>query len=149
MWITLRKQKPIGSSMSFFISLCFHVLIQNLLSDHRPDSAAEDIFVSHTVGPSLASCKLQITPLQVNTHGHPKPCPIVSKTQKYWRTHKQLLMFRSLPRATMVVVQVTVLWPHLSKTFTKHLLLNMSPCLMILMAFICDPYYLRLIALVI
>lgn len=82
MWITLRKQKPIGSSMSFFISLCFHVLIQNLLSDHRPDSAAEDIFVSHTVGPSLASCKLQITPLQVNTHGHPKPCPIVGKTQK-------------------------------------------------------------------
>lgn len=55
-------------------------------------------FVSCTAGPSLASCKLQIMPLQINnTHGHPKPHPIINKK---WKILEDSLMTTGVPKCT-------------------------------------------------
>ena len=68
------------------------------------------------------------------------PSPALStRNGRYWRTHRRLLKFQSVPGAATLVAQVTVLWPHLSTISAKPLLLNVSPSPMTLMAFVCDP----------
>jgi hypothetical protein len=77
----LGDQETVRFSSLVSISVfSFKLLLQ---SGHRPDSEAEDIFVSHTAGPGLTSVphpESQVTPPRVKTR--PKPRPIFGKKRR-------------------------------------------------------------------